>query len=1456
MRALKSIGAVAVFLCVLLMLQTASFAANSVNIVQRDSYINKEDGKGNLRFITAVTLDEGKTVDRIGTWVVPKSIFNGWDNDNVVEIENDKVSTDDTVSGKTSFRFTADILNIPANLLNQEFYAKSYIVYSDTTAGITGKYLQAPLASENVNNSEETKKTDDPEDPANQPKYYASTPDTSAQSEENPDKTNANVDKSFVEFTKKFKNTDKYLYRVGNANTVKLSSLFELVSTETPSSVDVTVTKKAGNAGGTYTPKSTWENGEIQFSGTGVVEVAIKDSAATQYKCTLLLEVVDAINATSEMNATSNNVVLLDDVSTSSSTIEVSNGYALYGNGFTFTYTGDGRYLNNGLTYGVVNVGGGAVLDNLRVNCSIYPVAAMYYSQVQSECPQAPDTGDGRTRYLYQFSAVSVSGNSTISNCYIYGGRNNIYVGAGNITIEDSVLECGVVSNIQIKSSSEYTVTLDNVTTIQTQTTPTTWNDNNSLKNKVMLGFGVLVGPETTSNPKIVLKGDFKQYNWVSSEDASAVSNTYGSAAISNALKVEKYKHTIDGKVRANLGIVYLNTYSYNIEDQTGLPYSAGSISVLTFSGQVYSLSGATGEQIYYNSAEADRSTVNGIYRPQFEIDDNLGGQYIQNTNGCDEYCYEENGAVRVMFPQGESRQLDISGLVNIEKYGGQDLALSITCKDDNGNPVTVTDDKINLSEKKIYTVTYSVSDSMFFDKDGNSVSDNRHYSWDVRLYVSLKDNDTPKAEFEFIAANQKMGYYSGIKQYLPFLAGLKIYDYIGETRYTRFDGDNDFNKVAKIDVVCQTDGDHYAYVDVTLTDGGVISAKFLTRADRSGGSTYSGSVKTRTDNGKKVIYFVNGGTTGNKDSTTTKAEWDVQYYEFTGNNGEKITSAKQTFTSIGKSADTPSDNFNTKINQTVSYDANGGICNQTVGYATNNSTSVTLPKPSRSGYNFIGWYTEASGGTYVGVVGDSYTPTGNITLYAQWGNPCTVTYDANGGSCATPSQLYYETTLALPAATLDGYWMIGWFTEPEGGVKVGDEGGTFYPSEDITLYAHWKEAIEYTVTYDANGGTCDPDSAIYQWKPLTLPNPTRTGYTFNGWYTAASGGTKVGNAGEEYVPSADITLYAQWTINSYKVTIKTSNSSTAVTVNGATVLNGGPVVFDSVVKVVLSYSKTDNLTFTVKQGNTDVTCYSDEACTTSIQSTVAGTYYFKMPGGDVTINSSSSSCLAEGTLITLADGSQKAIEDLTFDDELLVWDFFKGEYTVSQPSLLMDDGFTGLDTIKLKFSDSSDLTIVYEHGLYDVNEKNYIYINKDNVDSYIGHTFIKTDGIENKTVELVDYDIIEEGVHSYTLLTAFHNNCIANGILTVTPPPVPGWYDYFAIGDDMKYDAQSMMLDIAKYGLYEYEDLSDYVSHEEFCAFNGPYLKVLVGKGLITYDDIIEQIGVFMDTNSRRTLD
>ena len=246
-------------------------------------------------------------------------------------------------------------------------------------------------------------------------------------------------------FTTVFENTDKYLYRVGNLNSITLSWLFKQLESATING-DVTVTAVSKHSGETVLTatfaKGSWLNGTIDFADdfTGVVAVTVDALGANPY--TLNLEVVDAVNATSATSATENNVVLLNDIG---SGFTVSGRYTVFGNGFTLNYTGNGQYLNNGLAQGIVTVADNGRLDNLRIVASIYPSAFMYYgSTVMGDYVQQStnptDVEGEKTRYYYQLSAVAASGSATISNCYIYGARNNIYVSTGNVTIEDSVL--------------------------------------------------------------------------------------------------------------------------------------------------------------------------------------------------------------------------------------------------------------------------------------------------------------------------------------------------------------------------------------------------------------------------------------------------------------------------------------------------------------------------------------------------------------------------------------------------------------------------------------------------------------------------------------------------------------------------------------------------------------------------------------------------------------------------------------------------------------------------------------------------------------------------------------------------------------------------------------------------------------------------------------------------------
>lgn len=142
--------------------------------------------------------------------------------------------------------------------------------------------------------------------------------------------TECEFDYAKGEYSVKFPNTDKYLYRVGNMNTVAVGSLFDATNTIGDVNVTVKSIDETAGATGTFTPNaSDWTKGTIQFEGTGAVEVTISDSGVYTEPVSVKLEVINAENITSAKSVEKSDAVLLNDVGFSSLTVK--NGYTLYG---------------------------------------------------------------------------------------------------------------------------------------------------------------------------------------------------------------------------------------------------------------------------------------------------------------------------------------------------------------------------------------------------------------------------------------------------------------------------------------------------------------------------------------------------------------------------------------------------------------------------------------------------------------------------------------------------------------------------------------------------------------------------------------------------------------------------------------------------------------------------------------------------------------------------------------------------------------------------------------------------------------------------------------------------------------------------------------------------------------------------------------------------------------------
>lgn len=221
-----------------------------------------------------------------------------------------------------------------------------------------------------------------------------------------------------------------------------------------------------------------------------------------------------------------------------------------------------------------------------------------------------------------------------------------------------------------------------------------------------------------------------------------------------------------------------------------------------------------------------------------------------------------------------------------------------------------------------------------------------------------------------------------------------------------------------------------------------------------------------------------------------------------------------------------------------VNFDSNGGsaVASQSVRYGFKASQPAS---PTRTGHTFQGWYTAQDGGTRYDF---NRTVTGDITLYAHWAvNSYTLAFDGNGGKSSESSRTvtYGGQYGGLPTATRTGYTFQGWYTAKNGGSQVSSS--TTMGAADTTVYAHWT-IRSYTVAFDANGGSAVASQTVKYGAKATQPaNPTRTGYTFQGWYTAKDGGAKYDF---NQTVTGNVTLYAHWTANTYTVSFDANGGS------------------------------------------------------------------------------------------------------------------------------------------------------------------------------------------------------------------------------------------------------------------------------------------------------------------------
>ena len=247
-----------------------------------------------------------------------------------------------------------------------------------------------------------------------------------------------------------------------------------------------------------------------------------------------------------------------------------------------------------------------------------------------------------------------------------------------------------------------------------------------------------------------------------------------------------------------------------------------------------------------------------------------------------------------------------------------------------------------------------------------------------------------------------------------------------------------------------------------------------------------------------------------------------------------------------------------------VSYNANGGSgAPSAQDKFYNKALTLSTTEPTRTGYTFKGWSTSSTATSATYAAGGSYTANADATLYAVWeANKYTVTLNGNGATTAGTASVTATYDKAMPSATMPlrtGFTFEGYYdtSATTGGTQyytaAGASARTWNKTDAATLYARWTEHT-YNIAFDGNGATGGSTAGISgvkytESKTLTSNGFTKTGYSFNGWNTAANG-SGAGYANSASVSKlsatngATVTLYAQWSINQYTLTVNPNGGS------------------------------------------------------------------------------------------------------------------------------------------------------------------------------------------------------------------------------------------------------------------------------------------------------------------------
>jgi len=235
------------------------------------------------------------------------------------------------------------------------------------------------------------------------------------------------------------------------------------------------------------------------------------------------------------------------------------------------------------------------------------------------------------------------------------------------------------------------------------------------------------------------------------------------------------------------------------------------------------------------------------------------------------------------------------------------------------------------------------------------------------------------------------------------------------------------------------------------------------------------------------------------------------------------------------------------------------------------------------------------------------------------------------------------------------------------------------------------------------------------------------------------------------------------------------------------------------------------------------------------------GIYYEKTP--------EKASCFVAGSMVTMADGTTKKIEEIKVGDEVKTFDHETGCLSSAKVYLAWEDKVTPQPTFKLHFDGDLTVHCIASHTFLEKELRKYVTVSLDNAEDFIGRYFFAEDGAWH---ELLDVTVEKNETVLYEFYTEKHQNGFVGGMLSA-PTDVAHLLNIYELDENLKADEAVLQNDIETYGLvsYEYAFETSGMSEEWFEAAGTKYLFIAIGKGLVTLE---EAMGYYAETQTEDT--